>query len=149
MKIAVSSTGDKMDSAVDPRFGRCMYFIIVDLDSMSSEAVSNQSAMASGGAGIQAAQTVIDLGVSVVITGHVGPNAFQTLNAGGIKIVTDAAGTVKEVIEKYKKGGLKETSSATVASHAGMGIGAGKGGMGRGGMGGGRGMGGGGGGGRR
>ena len=136
MKIAVSSTGDKMDSAVDPRFGRCMCFIIVDPESMSSETVSNQSAMASGGAGIQAAQTVMDHGVTIVITGHVGPNAFQTLNAGGIKVITDAAGTVKDVIEQYKQGNLKEAEGATVNSHAGMGGGAGRGG--RGGRGGGR-----------
>ena len=139
MKIAVSSSGDKLDAQVDPRFGRCQYFIIVDPDTMEFDAVSNESAMASGGAGIQAAQNVANMGAEIVITGNVGPNAFQTLNAAGIKIVTGAAGTIQDVIEKYKNGELKETEAANVNSHFGMGGGRG---MGRGG-GGGRGMGGG------
>ena len=141
MKIAVSSSGDKLDAQVDPRFGRCQYFILVDPDTMDFEAISNESAMASGGAGIQAAQNVANKGANMVITGNVGPNAFKTLNAAGIKIVTGAAGTIQDVIEKYKNGELKETENANVNSHFGMGGGRGMGGGGSGG----RGMGGGGG----
>jgi predicted Fe-Mo cluster-binding NifX family protein len=140
MKIAVSSSDNKLDGQVDPRFGRCQYFIIVDPDTMEFEAVSNESAMASGGAGIQAAQNIANLGANIVITGNVGPNAFQTLNAAGIKIVTGASGTVQEAIEKYKNGELQETEAANVKSHFGMGGGMGRGrGSGRG-MGGGRGL---------
>ena len=136
MKVAVSATGEDLDAQIDPRFGRCQYFIIVDVDSMKYETVPNESAMASGGAGIQAAQSVAGMGVEAVITGNVGPNAFQTLNASGIKIVTGANGIVKDAVERYKKGELKETSSPTVDEHSGMGGGAGRG-MGRG-IGGGR-----------
>ena len=126
MKICVTSTGKDLNANVDPRFGRCKYFIIIDTDSMSVESISNESAMASGGAGIQAAQTVVKTGAKVLITGNVGPNAFQTLSAAGVKIVTGATGTVNEVVEKYKKDGFSETKDPSVNSHFGMG-GAGKG----------------------
>ena len=121
MKIGISSTGEDLNADVDPRFGRCKYFLFVDTDTMDFETVSNESAMASGGAGVQAAQTVAKAGVKTMITGNMGPNAFQTLSAAGIKICTGANGTVKETVEKYKKGELKETEAPNVGSHYGMG----------------------------
>lgn len=120
MKIGVSSTGENLDANVDQRFGRCKYFLIVDTESMEFEVLSNENAMASGGAGIQAAQTIAKTGAEVVVTGNVGPNAFQTLSAAGMKIFTGASGTIKESIEKYKKGELKETEAPNVDSHSGM-----------------------------
>ena len=120
MKIGVSSSGEDLSAPVDPRFGRCSYFLIVDTDTMSFESISNESAMASGGAGIQAAQTVAKAGAEAIITGNIGPNAFQTLSAAGIMVFTGAKGTVKEAVESYKKGELKETKSASVGSHFGM-----------------------------
>jgi len=126
MKIGITSTGKDLNSRVDPRFGRCQYFLIVDTDTMDFEAVSNGSAMASGGAGIQAAQTIAKTGVKVIVTGNTGPNAFQTLSAAGIKIFTGATGTISEAVDKYKRGELQETNVASVGSHFGMG-GAGRG----------------------
>jgi len=120
MKIAVTSKSNNLESEIDPRFGRCSYFLIVDTDTMNFEYLSNESAMASGGAGIQAAQTVAKSGAEVVVTGNMGPNAFQTLSAAGIRVFTGANGTVKDAIEKYKKGELKKTESASVGSHFGM-----------------------------
>ena len=125
MKICVSATANSLDAPVDPRFGRCPYFIIVDSETMQFEAVSNVASGAMGGAGIQAAQTIASKGAKVLITGNVGPNAFQALSAAGIKIVTGAYGTVKEVVEKYKRGELKEISAPTVGGHFGMGTGRG------------------------
>ncbi|MCD4804143.1 MAG: NifB/NifX family molybdenum-iron cluster-binding protein, partial [Desulfobacterales bacterium] len=81
MKICVTSNGPTMDASVDPRFGRCQYFVFVDSETMKYEAMPNPSIGASSGAGIQAAQTVADKGAGVVITGQVGPNAIQTLGA--------------------------------------------------------------------
>ncbi len=120
MKIGISSTGEDLNADVDPRFGRCKYFLFVDTDTMDFEAVSNESAMASGGAGIQAAQTIAKAGVKVMITGNTGPNAFQTLSAAGIKIFTGATGTVSEAVDKYKRGELQEANAASVGSHFGM-----------------------------
>jgi predicted Fe-Mo cluster-binding NifX family protein len=94
---------------------------------MQFEAVPNMASDATGGAGIQTAQTVASKGAKVLITGNVGPNAFQALSAAGIKIVTGAFGTVREVVEKYKRGELKETGAPTVGGHFGMGGGRGRG----------------------
>jgi predicted Fe-Mo cluster-binding NifX family protein len=120
LKICISSTGLDLNSQVDPRFGRCSYFLIVDIDKMDFETISNQSANSSGGAGIQAAQTVAKAGANVVITGNIGPNAFKTLSAADINVITGAYGNVKDVIEKYKKGELKISYSASVSNHFGM-----------------------------
>ena len=127
MKICVSAVTNNLDAQADPRFGRCPYFLIVDSETMQFEAVPNTSSGAMGGAGIQAAQTIANRGVKVLITGNVGPNAFQALSATGIKIVTGALGTVREVIEKYKRGELRETGGPTVGGHFGMGMGRGRG----------------------
>jgi len=139
MKIAVSSSGNDLDSQVDPRFGRCAYFVIVETDDMGFEAFENGSIAMGGGAGIQAAQFVASKGAKAVITGNVGPNAVQTLSAAGVETFVGQSGTVREAMERYTEGKINSTSTPNVADHYGMGSGAG---MGRGmGMGGGRGMG--------
>jgi predicted Fe-Mo cluster-binding NifX family protein len=94
---------------------------------MEFEAVPNIASGSMSGAGIQAAQTVTSKGVEVLVTGNVGPNAFQALSAAGIKVVTGAFGNVKEAVEKYMRGELKETGSPTVRGHFGMGMGRGRG----------------------
>jgi predicted Fe-Mo cluster-binding NifX family protein len=145
MRICVTATGSDLNAQVDPRFGRCQYFVFVDSDTMAFEAMPNQAIAAPGGAGIQAAQAVVNKGVEVLISGNIGPNAFQVLSAAGVKVVTGAYGTVKEAVELYKSGTLRETGASTVTAHAGMVAGTGGGfgmDMGRGrGMGMGRGMG--------
>ena len=139
MKIAVSSSGKDLNSQVDPRFGRCAYFVIVDTNDMSFEAFDNESIALGGGAGIQASQFVASKGAKAIITGNVGPNAVQTLSAAGVETFVGQSGTVREAIDRYTKGEINSTSTPNVADHYGMGSGAG---MGRGmGMGGGRGMG--------
>jgi predicted Fe-Mo cluster-binding NifX family protein len=121
MKICVTSTGNTLDADVDPRFGRCKYFLIIDTEGMSLKSISNESMIASGGAGIQAAQLVANTEAKVVITGNVGPNAFRTLNAAGITVITGTSGKIKNVVDKYKKGELEEVNSPSVDSHFGLG----------------------------
>ncbi len=120
MKIAVTSTGKDLDSQVDPRFGRAAYFLIVDSDSMQFEAVENQNVSAGGGAGINSAKTVIDAGAEAVLTGNCGPNAHKVLSAGNIKLYTGLVGSVKEAVEKFKAGTIKEASGPNAESHSGM-----------------------------
>ena len=120
MKICITSDGDSLDSKVDPRFGRCQYFIIADTDTLAFEAVQNPNIEAMGGAGIQSGQFVAEKKVKAVLTGNVGPNAFQTLQSAGIDVITGVSGTVKEAVERYKKGDLKPTQNPSVGSKFGM-----------------------------
>lgn len=120
MKIAVSAKGEDLNADVDQRFGRCKYFLIVDSKNMDFNAVSNESIMASGGAGIKAAETVVNSGAEALITGNIGPNAYRTLSAGGVKIFTGAKGSVSDAIKSYKNGELEESDSSNVRSHYGM-----------------------------
>ena len=135
MKIAISATGPTLDAEVDPRFGRCQYFIIVDPETMQFEAIENSGVMAAGGAGISAGQMIADKGVQAVLTGNCGPNAYQVLSAAGIQVITGVSGKVKDAVQSYKSGQFQASSQPNVAAHFGMGRGRG------GGMGPGRGMG--------
>jgi predicted Fe-Mo cluster-binding NifX family protein len=136
MKIAISSGGKTLDSQIDPRFGRCAYFVIVETDDMSFEAFDNGSITLGGGAGIQAAQFVASEGAKAVITGNVGPNAVQTLSASNVEIFAEQSGTIRQAVERFKGGDFKPTNRPNVVDHYGMGGGGGMGrgmGMGRGG----------------
>lgn len=120
MKICITAQGDTLESDIDPRFGRCRYFIFVDPDTLEFEAVENSNIEAMGGAGVQSGQLVASKQVKAVLTGNVGPNAFETLQAAGIDVITGVSGSVKEAIEKYKKGGLKPTKAPSVSSKFGL-----------------------------
>lgn len=89
---------------------------------MEFEAIENSNIGATGGARIQSAQLIASKGVQIVLTGNVGPNAFQTLQAAGIRIVTGITGSVKDAIEKYKKGDIIPATDATIPGHFGMGM---------------------------
>ena len=121
MKVCVTSSGKSLDAQLDPRFGRCRYFIIVETESLELEAIDNTAAAAMHGAGIKAAQIVINKDIETVITGNIGPNAYQALSTTGIRIITGVQGTVKELVERYKKGEFKSTSNFTVPAHSGVG----------------------------
>ena len=120
MKIAISSSGTDQSAQVDPRFGRCQYFIIVDTDSGKTEAIPNAAQSAGGGAGIQAAQTIADQGAETVLTGNVGPNAHRALQAAKISVATGVSGTVSDAVKAFQEGKYKATDSPTVQSHFGM-----------------------------
>ena len=120
MKIAITSSGPELTSQVDPRFGRCAYFIFIDTDSDKFEAIENSGAQGMGGVGIQAGQMMIDKGIKAVLTGNCGPNAFQTLKAAGVEVITGVSGTIKEVVDKFKIGGFESVSGPNVSPHSGI-----------------------------
>jgi predicted Fe-Mo cluster-binding NifX family protein len=139
MRIAISAMGPTLDAEVDPRFGRCQCFIIVDPETMEFEVVENSSAMAAGGAGIAAGQMIASKGVAAVLTGNFGPNAYQVLSAAGLQLISGVSGKVRDAVQAYKSGQFQATSQPTVDAHFGVGgtpdMGAGRGfgmGMGRG-----------------
>ena len=118
MKIAVSSQGPTLESAVDPRFGRAAYFIIFDTHDESFEAVANtDNAAAAQGAGVQSAQTVAKRRVDLVVSGNIGPKAFEGLRAAGIAMVSFGGGTVEEAIKQAREGRLTSRDSANVGGH--------------------------------
>ena len=118
MKVAVTSQGRELSSPVDPRFGRARFFVVVDTETGEFSVADNaQNLNAAQGAGIQAGKNVVELGVTAVITGHVGPKAFATLQAGGIAIYTGASGTVADAVKQFTAGELIRSSGADVEGH--------------------------------
>lgn len=101
MKIGISAKGGSMDAQVEPRFGRCAYFLIVDSETMRFEAFSNPASDAQGGAGPRTVQEFVKRGAQVVLTGHVGVNAQEALEAAGLPMVLGVEGKVREAVEKY------------------------------------------------
>jgi predicted Fe-Mo cluster-binding NifX family protein len=109
MKIAISSTGDNVGAKTHNLFGRCDFFLIVDPEIQEMKALKNEYAEAPTGAGTACAQMLFDEGVTAVISGHVGPKAFEVLTAGGVNIFLASPDfTVKETIERYQAGGLRK-----------------------------------------
>jgi predicted Fe-Mo cluster-binding NifX family protein len=102
---------------VDPRFGRCSCFVLVEEDSEEARSINNTAQSAGSGAGIQAAQTLLDNGVSIVLTGDIGPNAFKVLAAAGVKIFCGCSGTGRAALEEYRKGTLMETTGPSKPGH--------------------------------
>jgi predicted Fe-Mo cluster-binding NifX family protein len=120
MKVAVTSRGRTLEDQIDPRFGRCAHFVIVDTADMSFQAIDNANAAAGGGAGIQSAQLVSGQGVGVVLTGNCGPNAYRALEAAGVEVVIGVGGTVKDAVEQYRAGKLSAAGGPNVRSHSGL-----------------------------
>ena len=118
MKIAITAAYNELSGPVDGRFGRTKWFIIFDTTDGTWQACSNErNLQAAQGAGIQAAQRVVELGAEAVVTGHVGPKAFKILKTAGIRIFLCETGTVQEAADQMKKGLLRETAEADVEGH--------------------------------
>jgi predicted Fe-Mo cluster-binding NifX family protein len=130
MKIAVSATGNSLDSPFSPMFGRCPFYLIVDTDSMNSWAKPNLAAGAEHGAGIQAAEGVAGLGVGGVVTGNVGPNAYRVLASAGVPVYSFSGETVRQAVDAYVSGQLNSVEGPTGPAHGGLGRGPGGRGMG-------------------
>lgn len=119
MKIAISSTGNNPENAMDQRLGRAAYLIVMDTETLEFETINNDAAASAGGAGVASAQAIVDKGAEAVITGNVGPNAMNVLQAAQIAIYRGLPISVKENVAKYKQG-LLEKIETTVPAHSGM-----------------------------
>ena len=86
MKICITSSGETVESLLDPRFGRCSYFVVADLESGEHTVIPNEAGISGGGAGISSGQLMVEKGVEAIVTGNVGPNAMNVLKAAGISI---------------------------------------------------------------
>ncbi|MCK9362425.1 MAG: NifB/NifX family molybdenum-iron cluster-binding protein [Syntrophales bacterium] len=120
MKVAITASGENLNSPVDRVFGRARYFVIADPEETNVEVFENsQNVNAAQGAGIQAAQQIADKCVDVVLTGNVGPNAFRALDAVSIKIYEFGSGvlTVHDALAAWKEGRLQEVKAPTAKGH--------------------------------
>ncbi len=113
MKIAFSSMGKGLKAQLSSRFGRCPYFVIIDINDMQVETLQNTGVNALNGAGIQAAQILVNKNVNAIISGKIGPKAFQVLKVAGIKFFMGKSGKISDLLELYKRGELKETEVPT------------------------------------
>lgn len=122
MKIVVTATDEGLDSALDGRFGRCAKFLFYDTDTDEVvEVVDNPAASAASGAGIQAAQLVVEKGAEAVLTGNIGPNALGVLSQAGVAVYTGLSGTLKDAIESFKRGDAERTDAPSVSARTGTG----------------------------
>ncbi len=120
MLIAITADQGSLEARVDPRLGRCPYYLFFDTEGETIEAVPNPHADLNGGAGIQAAQMLVDRGVRQVMTGQCGPNAYQVFAAAGIDVIAGCSGPVREVLDKHRGGGIESVKGPTVPGHHGM-----------------------------
>ena len=120
MNICVTASGEGLDSEVDPRFGRCSYFVIYNPETRHVESISNAAAFTSGGTGIKAAEIIANAEVDVLLTGTVGPNAFSIFSELGIDVQVGIKGTVQEAIRQYKAGELQSIRSPNTTPGSGM-----------------------------
>jgi len=117
MKLCITAQGHDWDSTIDPAFGRARAFLLVDSDAKQLEPLENKPG--AHGAGIQAAQSMVESNVQAVITGNVGPNAFHALHAAGIDVYTGASGTVRDALAAFEAGTLRKTAAPTQGRHGG------------------------------
>lgn len=123
MKIAITASSPDLDTEVDPRFGRAVYFVIVDEEGGEWEAYPNPAFDSRGGAGVHAARFIAEKKAGVVVSGSFGPNAYETLTAADIEMLVFPAGevlTVREVLNLYREGRLAEVSSSLSSGHHGQ-----------------------------
>lgn len=121
MQVAVCAQEGSLDAAVDPRFGRCQCLVLVNQENSQWESIPNPGVNASGGAGVQTAQSLVDRRVSAVLVGRIGPKAMAVFQRAGIKVFGDITGTVRESIDLYRRGKLPPLDGANSIAHAGMG----------------------------
>ena len=122
MKIAISSTGKTLESDVDARFGRCNYFLIVEIENKkvkNVKAIENTAKEQMGGAGVTAGEIVANEKVDAIITKNLGPRAFSIFEQFGIKVYS-GQGKIKDVVQDFIKGKSKELTNATGPQHIGL-----------------------------
>ena len=114
MKIAISSSGANLDEHVDPGFGCCRCFIVIDPATEVFDVLENKPPVSRSDAGKHAAQMVVAAGVDGIITGKLKPSVTNTLEAAGLNVYLGAAGTIRDVLKQYQDGRLLKASDPWV-----------------------------------
>jgi predicted Fe-Mo cluster-binding NifX family protein len=110
MKLIISAQNSSLESQVDSRFGRSPWLILFDTETSQWEAFQNPGVTQSGGAGVAAAQFVVDQGADVVISGDFGPNASRAFQASKteMRLFIESTTTVQEAVDQYKNDQLSK-----------------------------------------
>lgn len=103
MKIAIPVEEKSLISAVSQSFGRAPYFLIYNIETKESDFLSNSAVCSQGGAGIKAAQTIVDTGVNALLTPRCGENAADVMKASGIKIYKAVKNSAQDNIEAFEE----------------------------------------------
>ncbi len=101
MKVAITSTGDNLESKIDPRFGRCAFFVIYDTETKSTEFLLNPNKNASNGAGPASVQMVADKGAKKIISGEFGMKIKSMLDSLEIQmiVIKDHQKSIQSIID--------------------------------------------------
>jgi predicted Fe-Mo cluster-binding NifX family protein len=113
MKLAITASEPQFETKLEPRFGRCAYFVIVDTETQDWKPMQNPAAETMGGAGPQAAQFLADQDVQAVISGEFGPNAYSALEVAGIRMYRSQVDQISTLFEKYLSDQLEPISGPT------------------------------------
>lgn len=122
MRIAISASGKDANAQLDPRFGRCAFFAIYDNEKKEWSFLPNRGSIEGSGAGIKAAQSLLEQNVDVILTGNLGPNASRIIGASGTKVYALPAVTLEEALKLYEEGKGRPIAGATVDAHSGLGF---------------------------
>lgn len=119
MKIAIPSEGKTLESNICISFGRCEQFLIIDTKTMQFSVLDNSAIKDLGGAGIKAAQAIIDNDCECLLTLHLGENAAEVLTPEGVKIFKAVSATVKKNVELFNDGKLNTLTEIHKGYHMG------------------------------
>ncbi len=111
MIIAITSTGNKLNSNIDSRFGRTKFIIIYNTEKFNFKAHNNNLNLN------QTAQNIIEYGADILITGNCGPKAFKVLKTGNINIFSSPISTVEDAIKAYIDNKLEELDNSNIEGH--------------------------------
>jgi len=109
MILFITAQGKTLEDRFNTKFGRTPWFIQFNSETGDWEAFENTATAQAHGAGVAAAQFLIDRGAQSTISGHFGPNAYQALSTAGISMLTqtDDSKSVQEVIDLWQAGQLE------------------------------------------
>lgn len=117
MKILLPVETKDTKSMLCPSFGRAPLFLIYNAETKEEEYIDNSAAASAGGAGIKAAQIVVDLGAEVVITPRMGKNSADVIEAAEIKMIQSLPMSIEENLNRYLNGDLKPLTEIHAGFH--------------------------------
>lgn len=118
MKIAMPVDEQNFETTICISFGRTPYFLIYDTEAKVTTFVDNSAAASSqGGAGIKAAQVIVDQKVEALLTPRCGENAAEVFNAANVKLFKTTSTNVQEMIEAFSAGKLAPLTEISAGLH--------------------------------